>query len=175
MQITRGFYACQRNLFHRNNVTILLKRVKGERRQYVKRPIKGIIKNEFFYYSVIMKIRVKILDIIIIFAVAGLTFFAAYMAYMKPKGNAQVLIQGQGEEWVYPIEADATVVVTGPIGDTTVRIRGSCAWVESSPCDNKTCMATGSISRQGEWAACLPNNILVIVNGSEDDVDGISW
>jgi len=121
-----------------------------------------------------MRIKVKTLDIIIIFAVAGLTFFAVYMAYMKPKGNAQVLIQGQDAEWVYPIEADATVVVTGPIGDTTVRVRGNRAWVESSPCDNKTCIAAGSISRQGEWAACLPNNVLVIVNGSEDDIDGIS-
>ena len=80
-----------------------------------------------------MRIKVKTLDIIIIFAVAGLTFFAVYMAYMKPKGNAQVLIQGQDAEWVYPIEADATVVVTGPIGDTTVRVRGNRAWVEPRP------------------------------------------
>jgi hypothetical protein len=122
-----------------------------------------------------MKPRVKIFDIIIILAVAGLTFFAAYMAYMKPQGKSQVLIRGEDEEWVYPIETEATVVVTGPIGDTTVRIRGNSAWIESSPCDNHTCIAVGSISKQGEWAACLPNNVLVIVHGIEDDVDGISW
>jgi len=122
-----------------------------------------------------MMVRVKIFDIIIILAVAGLTLFAAYMAYMRPQGKAQVLIQSNGGEWVYPIEADATVVVTGPLGDTTVRIFGNCAWVESSPCDNHTCIAVGSISRQGEWAACLPNNVFVVVNGIEDDLDGISW
>jgi len=119
--------------------------------------------------------KIKIFDIIIIIAVAGLTFFAAYMAYFRPQGKARVLIQGQDDEWIYPIEADATVVVTGPIGDTIVRICGNCAWVESSPCENHTCIAVGSISRHGEWAACLPNNVLVIVNGSDDDLDGISW
>jgi hypothetical protein len=122
-----------------------------------------------------MKVTVKIFDIIIILAVTGLTFFAAYMAYLRPQGKAQVVIQGQDGEWVYPIEADATIVVEGPIGNTTVRIRGNSAWVESSPCDNHTCIAVGSISRQGEWAACLPNNVLVVVNGIEDDIDGISW
>jgi hypothetical protein len=122
-----------------------------------------------------MKIKVKAFDIIIIIAVAGLTFFATYVAYMRPHGKDQVLIQGQGGEWVYPIEADTTVVVTGPLGDTKVRIQGNSAWVESSPCDNHTCIAVGSISRQGEWAACLPNNVFIVVNGIEDDIDGISW
>jgi hypothetical protein len=122
-----------------------------------------------------MNMRIKIFDIIIIIAVAGLTFYVSYIAYMKPQGKSFVLIRGEGGEWIYPVDAEATVVVTGPIGDTTVRIHGNSAWVESSPCDNHTCVAVGSVSKQGEWAACLPNNVLVIVHGVEDDVDGISW
>jgi hypothetical protein len=122
-----------------------------------------------------MKIWVKIPDIIIILAVSGLTFYAAYIAYMKPQEKSMVLIRSQDMEWIYPIETETTVVVTGPIGDTTVQIRGSSAWIESSPCDNHTCIAAGSISKQGEWSACLPNNVLVIVHGIGDDIDGISW
>jgi len=122
-----------------------------------------------------MKIKFGIFDIIIILVVAGLTFFAAYMAYMRPQGNSQILIRGEGKEWIYPLDAEATVVVTGPIGETTVRIHENGAWIESSPCDNYTCVAVGSVSRQGEWAACLPNNVLVIVHGINDEVDGISW
>jgi len=122
-----------------------------------------------------MKIRVKTFDIVIILAVTGLTFLAAYMAYMKPQGKSQVVIRGEEGEWVYPIEADATVTVKGPIGDTKVRICKNCAWVESSPCDNHTCIAVGSIYKQGEWIACLPNNVFVIVHGIDDEVDGISW
>jgi len=122
-----------------------------------------------------MKIKFGIFDIIIILAVAGLTFFAAYMAYMKPQGKTQVLIRGEGKEWIYPVSAETSVVVTGPIGETIVRIQGNTAWIESSPCDNYTCVAVGSVARKGEWAACLPNNVLVIVHGIDDEVDGISW
>jgi hypothetical protein len=122
-----------------------------------------------------MKVWIKILDIIIIIAVAGLTFYAAYMAYMKPQGKSLVLIRGQDREWVYPIESEVTVVVSGPMGDTTVQIRENCAWIETSPCDNHTCIAAGSVSKQGEWTACLPNNVLVIVHGIGDEIDGLSW
>jgi len=122
-----------------------------------------------------MKIWVKMFDIIIIFAVAGLTFFAAYTAYIKPQGKYQVLIRGDDREWVYPIDAEETIVVKGPIGDTIVQIHGNSAWIESSPCDNYTCVSVGSVSKQGEWAACLPNNVLLIIHGIDNEVDGISW
>jgi len=122
-----------------------------------------------------MKLRLKIFDVIIVLIVTSLTFLAAYMAYMKPQGKSQVVIRGEGREWVYPIEAEATVAVNGPLGCTTVRIHGNSAWVESSPCDNHTCIAVGAIHNQGDWVACLPNNVLVIVHGIDDEVDGISW
>ena len=122
-----------------------------------------------------MKVKVRIVDIIIILAVAGLTVFAFYIAYMRPQGTSQVLIRGDAGEWVYPVNAEETIVVKGPIGDTTVRIHGNSAWIESSPCDNYTCIAVGSVSKQGEWVACLPNNVLLIIHGINDGVDGITW
>jgi len=123
-----------------------------------------------------MKVGVKIFDILIILLVAALTLVTAYMVYMKPQGKSQVLIRGQGGEWTYPIEANETVTVTGPIGDTVVRLHNHHAWVESSPCDNQNCVAAGRISKQGQWTACLPNNVLLLINGIEgDDVDSIVW
>ena len=123
-----------------------------------------------------MKTYIKAFDVIIILVVASLTFFAAYMVYMKPQERSQVLIQGQDGEWTYPIEAEETVAVPGPLGDTIIRIKDNNAWVESSPCDNQTCVAAGIISKQGQWTACLPNNVLLLIYGTGDtDVDGIVW
>ena len=122
-----------------------------------------------------MKIRLKTFDIIIILFVAGLTFFSAYIAWMKPRERSRVLIRGQGSEWVFPAEAAQTIVVPGPLGNTTVRLGDSRAWIESSPCGNQTCVTSGSLTRQGHWAACLPNNVLLIIQGiQDDDVDGIA-
>lgn len=125
---------------------------------------------------VIMKLPVKIPDVFIILLAAGLTTFSAYAVYMKPQGAARVLIRGQGREWTFQLDADETVVVNGPLGDTVVKIQGNRAWVESSPCENQTCTAAGFIVKRGQWAACLPNNVLLMIRGTADeDVDAISW
>jgi len=123
-----------------------------------------------------MKPWIKLFDVIIILLVTALTFFTAYLAYVKPQGQPQILIRGQDGEWTYPFKADETIIVCGPLGETIIRVKENRAWIESSPCSNQTCVAAGSVTRQGQWAACLPNNVLLLVNGArDDDVDVIVW
>jgi len=122
-----------------------------------------------------MNLRLKLSDILIIWLVAGITFFSGYTAYLKPQGRPQVLIRGQGSEWLFPINASEIVAVAGPLGDTIVRIEENRARIESSPCDNQTCVAAGLLTRQGQWAACLPNNVLLMIQGGDDDVDAVAW
>ncbi|MCL2443017.1 MAG: NusG domain II-containing protein [Treponema sp.] len=123
-----------------------------------------------------MKTLVKKFDVIIILLVAALTFFTAYFAYIKPQGQPRILIRGLDGEWTYPFKTDETIIVHGPLGDTIVRVHENRAWIESSPCNNQTCVASGSVSRQGQWAACLPNSVLLLVDGSrDDDVDAVVW
>ena len=123
-----------------------------------------------------MKVWVKPFDIIIIILAAGLTFFSAYTAYMNPQGRPQVLIRGQGGQWTFPLGAEETVIVAGPLGNTIVKIDTGRAWIESSPCANQNCTAKGQIMRQGLWAACLPNNVLLIIQGTEDnEFDAVAW
>jgi hypothetical protein len=123
-----------------------------------------------------MKIHVKKFDILIILFVTSMTLFSAYRIYMQPHDRIQVLIRGQDNEWIFPKEAETAVIVSGPLGNTIVKLHQNSAWVESSPCDNQNCVAAGSISRYGQWTACLPNNVLLIIKGEGNtDVDSISW
>ena len=123
-----------------------------------------------------MKPSVKIPDIVIIAIAAGLALFSAFNAYLKPRSASRVLIRGQGSEWFFPVDAEETVIVSGPLGDTLVRIHENRTWVESSPCDNQTCVAAGRIFRQGQWAACLPNNVLLMIEGTKgEDADTVAW
>lgn len=120
--------------------------------------------------------EIKIIDILIILIAVGLTVLTAYSAYIKPSGKSQILIQGQNSEWIYNLESEETVKVNGPIGHTIVRISDGVAWVESSPCSNQNCVAMGIVRRNGQWTACLPNEVLVIVQGSGEDneVDAVT-
>jgi len=130
-----------------------------------------------------MKTWVKIIDIFIILAVAAITFFAAYVVYIKPQEKPQVIIRGQDGEWTFPLNAEETIIVTGPIGETTIRLSKNNAWIEASPCENKNCVAAGSITKQGQWTSCLPNNVLLMIQGTssgdasagDNNVDSVAW
>ena len=123
-----------------------------------------------------MKPPIKAADIFIIFLVTGITFYLAYNVYLVPQGNVQVLIRGQGSEWTFPVDSEEIITVSGPLGDTIVKIENNQTWVEKSPCFNQTCVASGVITRQGQWAACLPNNVLLMIQGGgTDEIDAVSW
>jgi hypothetical protein len=124
------------------------------------------------------KIPLKIPDVIIILLSLGLTGFSAHSAYLKPRNTAQVMIQSQTQTWLFPLDAEETINVPGPLGTTVVRIHDNQAWVEYSPCENKTCVACGHIWAQGAWVACLPNNVFLLIEGSDgysDLPDSIVW
>ena len=122
-----------------------------------------------------MKIRLFFSDILIIALVCCITCFTAYNAYLRSAQSSFVMIRGQNSEWTFPINAAETIAVPGPIGQTTVRIEENRAWVESSPCDNQNCVASGVLTKQGQWAACLPNNVLLIMGRGGGDVDAVVW
>jgi hypothetical protein len=118
--------------------------------------------------------RLKPLDLVIVLAAAGAVAYSAALAYGSGKGRAQVTITGRDGEWIYPLSSDREVSIAGPLGDTIVEIRGKSVRVEDSPCPNKTCIAAGAISRPNQWIACLPNRVLVRIEGGgadEEDVD----
>jgi hypothetical protein len=124
-----------------------------------------------------MKPVFRLIDFFIILLAAGLIVFLGYEAYMSPKSD-RVMIQGPHGKWTFPVDAaDETVVVHGPLGETVVKIGGGHAWVESSPCQNQTCVATGGVRKHGHWAACLPNNVFLLVQGikRENEVDVVTW
>jgi hypothetical protein len=108
----------------------------------------------------------------------ALTGFSAFAVYARPQASEQVIIQGSGRTWVFPLDAEETLSVPGPLGDTVVRIHDHQAWVEDSPCDNKTCVAAGHINAQGEWVACMPNNVFLLIEGTDNgtgNLDSSAW
>lgn len=61
-------------------------------------------------------------------------------------------------------EEKRTIRVEGPIGTTIVEVEGTRAHVVSSPCPDKICVRMGWLERAGDFAACLPNRVLLEVS-----------
>ena len=123
------------------------------------------------------KLKIKVLDLILIILSAALTGFSVFNLYVNPQNNLQVMIEGQSDKWIYPLGAEETVPVNGPLGITVIRIHGNEAWVESSPCKNQICVAAGVLHRYGDFAACLPNQVLLAIEGYDDnrEIDSSAW
>ncbi|MDR0495411.1 MAG: NusG domain II-containing protein [Treponema sp.] len=95
-------------------------------------------------------------------------------AYSGADERGVINLKGENGEWVFPLDAVETVAVSGPLGDTLVEIQGGKARIVSSPCVNKSCVASGSVHAPGQWAACLPNRVMLYI-GDDDDVDAAVW
>ena len=82
--------------------------------------------------------------------------------------NKQVHIVSMDSEWYYPLDADRTINITGPLGATTIEIQDNNAKVIDSPCPDKICIHQGIIHESGQWIACLPNQVLITIKGETD-------
>jgi len=119
----------------------------------------------------------KPLDITIIFLAAALTILIAVIVYGRDSPSSRVIIRGPDKTWIFPLNAEEEISVNGSIGETRVMIHKGRAAIVSSPCSGQTCVAAGELHRNGQWAACLPNMVFLVIEGTEngDAVDAASW
>ena len=91
----------------------------------------------------------------------------------RETGNAaEAVVTLDGEEvGRYPLNRDGTFPLNG--GSNILVIEHGEAWVSEANCPDKICMGMGKISRNGEFIACLPNLLIIVIEGGEQPaVDG---
>ena len=87
--------------------------------------------------------------------------------------RAVVTVDGQ-EIGSYPLQKSGTFPLNG--GTNILVVENGEAWVSEADCPDKVCMGMGRISRNGEFIACLPNRLLIVVEGAAEQspVDGMT-
>lgn len=96
--------------------------------------------------------------------------------YGNRSGRVHLVIEGPGGSWIYSLDEERTVEIPGLLGNTIVMIQNGNVRIIKSPCPNQTCLASPPLSTKGEWNACLPNQVILRVEGDtqKDDVDAIA-
>lgn len=87
-----------------------------------------------------------------------------------------VLIRAGGKVFLEaPLSRDREIEVPGPLGQTRILIEKNRARVVADPSPRQYCVRQGWLSRAGEVAVCLPNEISVELRGGASNYDSLNY
>jgi len=98
----------------------------------------------------------------VLIIIGTLAFFVYARGYT---GTLNVRVRSDSGEWTGSLYEDKTLVLDGPMGKTVVQIQNGAVRIIESSCPDKTCVKTGAVSDVHGWICCLPNRVLVVVEG----------
>ena len=108
-------------------------------------------------------------DRILVLAIAAVLLLVwPVMAAGGGTGARAVITSPTGTTTV-PLHEDCTLAVAGAVGGLTVVVEDGSVRVAHSGCPDGTCVATGAVSSAGAVIACVPNRVIVRVEGGATD------
>lgn len=120
--------------------------------------------------------KLKLFDWFFIILTLAVILFVSVSAYSGEGTAESVVIEASGEAYVYMLDTDRTIEVTGPLGSTIVRITDSEVFVVDSPCRDKLCVLAAPLHKAGEWNACMPNKVFIrIPDSKQQELDSLSF
>lgn len=127
-----------------------------------------------------MKLKKGDIIIILIVIAAGISWFVINQTG-KAKDERQIVIEVNAEIYkVIPMEEameKQEIHIELEAGKyIDIVVDGNGAYVKDVACPDRICQKTGTINTVGQSIVCLPNKVMVYIEGeSEDFVDGVSY
>jgi hypothetical protein len=86
-----------------------------------------------------------------------------------------LVVSSPAGEWRYPLDKNVTESIPGVLGNSIIALENGRARFMDSPCTNKVCVLHAPLSNAGHWSACLPNKIMLRIEGiSQDGIDALT-
>ena len=93
----------------------------------------------------------------------------------QDSGESVIVMVDGREEMRIPLDATEKILVEGRIGLSEIRVESGRVWIEEAPCPHKTCMKMGKIRLPGDVLVCIPNRIVLRIEGeNEKQLDGVT-
>lgn len=112
----------------------------------------------------------------LILALAAAIVGASYGAFWseRSEGDSAVVSVGRNTASTISLVNDGDFHIDGLLGESLLQVRDGRIRFLDSPCPGRYCVHTGWISRTGQVAACLPNGVVVEVEGGVREFDAIN-
>ena len=102
--------------------------------------------------------------ILVLLLLAGALYFA-FSASREEGACAVVIVEGE-ESGRYPLNKNGVCPLNG--GSNILVIENGYAYLSEADCPDKICVHMGKIHLNGQLIVCLPNAVIVTVEGGDD-------
>jgi hypothetical protein len=101
------------------------------------------------------------------------TSLAGVVWVINTPAGTRVVVTTEGQtSFIASLDQPQTVALDGPLGQTRLVIDDQGARITASPCPRKLCIAMGPAKQTADLIACVPNRILVRIDGSSNNEEG---
>lgn len=115
----------------------------------------------------------KPLDPLVYLAAAVLSAAGIVYSFSGDQGSS-VSIRTPRAEYRYSLRHDRVVEVQGQISRMKLEIKAGRARVLETGCPGQVCRLRGWIFRSGDAAVCVPNRVIMKIQGKGQELDGIA-
>jgi hypothetical protein len=102
-----------------------------------------------------------------ILAIILFLFFAFFLP--RKHGEKVIISVDKTNDFVYSLDQDKEIIVKGKLGEAKVEIKDGRVRILNSPCPLKICENKGWISKKGDFIICVPNRIIIKIEGKTYD------
>lgn len=100
-------------------------------------------------------------------AILALAVLGSFLLPLQQGRGARVLVERDSRTiFTADLQRDQQVELKGPLGTTVLRIEAGSARIISSPCPQKICIGLGRASHAGDLIACVPNRLVIRIEGA---------
>lgn len=115
---------------------------------------------------------------VVLIALAGLVviLFFVFKSFSQTELVAEVYYDGEVIDTVNLSEKEEKKICTGENSSVVIVSRNGKIYFESSVCPDKVCVKSGELEKNGDFASCLPEKVVIKVSGAEkSEVDAIVY
>jgi hypothetical protein len=99
-----------------------------------------------------------------------------FLAIWQGSGADKVIVRAGGKVFAEaPLARNQTLNIPGPLGTSVIEIRAGRARVARDPSPRQYCVIQGWLSRAGEAAICLPNQVSIELAGAKRPYDSLNY
>jgi hypothetical protein len=117
----------------------------------------------------IRSVQIKVMDVFLFLLSLTAIMAVSLKVYGQPRQDPVAVVTSPEGQWIFPLSSEQVLTPAGLQGGCVVSFEEGSLRVLRSDCPQQICIRMGSISRPGQWIACVPHRVFIKIEGRDKD------